>query len=51
MALDHCLPGLPEAIQIWAGGQNPALKRRPPTEVTVLTDLRDIRPALAAWRA
>lgn len=55
---NHVLEGLaqlraelPEAIQIWAGGQNPALKRRPPTEVTVLTDLRDIRPALAAWRA
>ena len=42
---------LPHTIEIWAGGQNPVLKRRPPPEVKALTDLHDIRPALAAWRS
>jgi methanogenic corrinoid protein MtbC1 len=41
---------LPAATEIWAGGHCPILQRRPPGQVTVLADLRDIQPALRRWR-
>ncbi len=42
---------LPAAIEIWAGGSAPVLRRRPPRSVRVVTALADIAPALAHWRA
>jgi len=48
-ALTELRAHLPENIAIWAGGANPALRRRAPGYVTVLT-LRELAPALAAWR-
>jgi len=42
---------LPAAIEIWAGGSAPVLRRRPPRSVRVVTSLDDIAPALAHWRA
>jgi DNA-binding transcriptional MerR regulator/methylmalonyl-CoA mutase cobalamin-binding subunit len=42
---------LPPAIEIWAGGSAPVLRRRPPREVRVLNSLADVGPAVAAWRA
>jgi methylmalonyl-CoA mutase cobalamin-binding subunit len=42
---------LSPATQIWAGGQCPILQRRPPRDVLVLSELRDIHPMLEAWRA
>ena len=41
---------LPAHIEIWVGGRCPILKRRPPTDVTVLGDLAEIHDALARWR-
>jgi methanogenic corrinoid protein MtbC1 len=41
---------LPAGTEIWAGGHCPILQRRPPDRVTVLTELRDIQPALRRWR-
>lgn len=48
-ALKELRTRLPEDIAIWAGGANPALRRRAPAFVTVLT-LQELGPALAAWR-
>ncbi len=42
---------LPDSIAIWAGGSNPALRRRPVDGVTPLPELRDVPGALAEWRA
>jgi DNA-binding transcriptional MerR regulator/methylmalonyl-CoA mutase cobalamin-binding subunit len=42
---------LPRSTEIWAGGQCPALQRRPPRDVVVLGELAAIHTALAAWRA
>ncbi len=42
---------LPESISIWAGGANPAIRRRPVDGVTPLPQLRDVPGALAEWRA
>jgi len=44
---DKLSPG----IEIWAGGNCPILQRRPPPAVVVLSDLRDIQPAIRRWRA
>lgn len=41
---------LPEAVEIWAGGQCPILQRKPPKGIVVLGDLTDIRPRLQQWR-
>lgn len=41
---------LPTRMEIWAGGQCPTLRRRPPAGVKVITELGEIRPKLAAWR-
>jgi len=40
---------LPEAAEIWAGGSNAALRKRPPT-FTNVCELTDIGTAVAAWR-
>jgi MerR family transcriptional regulator, light-induced transcriptional regulator len=42
---------LPDAIEIWAGGSAPVLRRRPPQDVYVLPSLIDIGPAVSEWRA
>jgi DNA-binding transcriptional MerR regulator/methylmalonyl-CoA mutase cobalamin-binding subunit len=42
---------LPPAIEIWAGGSAPVLRRRPPRDVRVLEALSQIGPAVAEWRA
>lgn len=53
----HALDGLatlrarlPQSVQLWAGGDCAALKRRTPPFVQVL-ELADISAAIAAWRA
>jgi MerR family transcriptional regulator, light-induced transcriptional regulator len=38
-------------VELWAGGSNPVLRRRPPAGVRVIGGLSDVGPALAAWRA
>ena len=42
---------LPAGLQVWAGGHNPILPRKPPNGVTVLQSLADLHWALADWRA
>jgi methanogenic corrinoid protein MtbC1 len=42
---------LAPSVEVWAGGTNPVLQRRPPKGVRVLRTLEDIAPALAEWRA
>ncbi len=49
-ALSQLRAALPAAIAIWAGGGSPILRRRPIAGVSVLCELADIGPALAAWR-
>lgn len=41
---------LPPAVEIWAGGNCPALQRRPPAGIEVLRTLDEIAPALQRWR-
>lgn len=41
---------LPGSTELWAGGNCPILQRRPPPDVTVLTELHDIQPAIDRWR-
>jgi methylmalonyl-CoA mutase cobalamin-binding subunit len=41
---------LPAAVEIWAGGSAPVLRRRPPRHVRVLEGLSQIGPAVAEWR-
>jgi DNA-binding transcriptional MerR regulator/methylmalonyl-CoA mutase cobalamin-binding subunit len=38
-------------VEIWAGGANPGLVRRPVAGVAALPELSDIPPAVARWRA
>ena len=40
---------LPEQAEIWAGGTNSALRKRPPSDVTVC-ELGGISPAVTEWR-
>jgi len=42
---------LDESTEIWAGGQCPVLRRRPPAGVRVLPGLAAIRDAIADWRS
>jgi DNA-binding transcriptional MerR regulator/methylmalonyl-CoA mutase cobalamin-binding subunit len=49
-ALEELRDQLPAEVCIWAGGSNPALKRRPIDGVSPLADLRLIPAALAEWR-
>ncbi|WP_338770856.1 MerR family transcriptional regulator [Massilia sp. METH4] len=48
-ALKELRARLPEPVALWAGGGNPALRRRSPPYVQVLT-LPDVGRALADWR-
>jgi methylmalonyl-CoA mutase cobalamin-binding subunit len=50
-ALEELRDQLPAEVSIWAGGSNPALKRRPIEGVSPLPDLRLIPAMLAGWRA
>jgi len=50
-ALEELRDQLPAEVAIWAGGANPALKRRPIEGVAPLADLRLIPVTLAVWRA
>jgi DNA-binding transcriptional MerR regulator/methylmalonyl-CoA mutase cobalamin-binding subunit len=50
-ALEELRDQLPGRIAIWAGGSNPALKRRTPDGVAALPNLRDIPSLLSSWRA
>lgn len=38
-------------VEIWAGGDNPALRKRPPEDVKILISLHDICRNVKAWRA
>jgi len=38
-------------VEIWAGGDNPALRKRPPEDVKILISLHDICGNVKAWRA
>jgi methanogenic corrinoid protein MtbC1 len=40
---------LPEHMEIWAGGQSPALRRRSMDHVRVLQDLSSVETAVQAW--
>jgi methanogenic corrinoid protein MtbC1 len=40
---------LPSTIEIWVGGENPVLLKRPPKKIQVMS-LLDISPSLADWR-
>jgi MerR family transcriptional regulator, light-induced transcriptional regulator len=42
---------LPRGVEIWVGGSNPVITRKPVDGVTALTDLRSIKGSVAAWRA
>lgn len=39
------------SVEIWAGGTNPGIVRRPVTGVTALPELADIPAAIGRWRA
>jgi DNA-binding transcriptional MerR regulator/methylmalonyl-CoA mutase cobalamin-binding subunit len=41
---------LPEAVEIWAGGHCPSLKRRAPNGVLVVTELEELSEAVHDWR-
>ncbi|NDC61292.1 MAG: MerR family transcriptional regulator [Betaproteobacteria bacterium] len=41
---------LPESMEIWAGGSNPVLSRRPPAKVCVLSSLDQIAQQVQRWR-
>ena len=41
---------LPDSMEIWAGGSNPVLQRRPPAEVFVLSSLGHIAEQVQRWR-
>jgi methanogenic corrinoid protein MtbC1 len=49
--LEELRDQLPAQVVIWAGGGNPALKRRPIEGVFPLGDLRQIPGQIAEWRA
>lgn len=50
-SLKELRDALPAATEVWAGGSNPVLHRRPPAGVRVLAGLADIGPAVSVWRA
>jgi hypothetical protein len=38
-------------VEIWVGGDNQALRKRPPENIKILTSLHDIYGSVKAWRA
>jgi MerR family transcriptional regulator, light-induced transcriptional regulator len=42
---------LPSNVEIWVGGSNPVITRKPVDGATALTDLRSIKACVASWRA
>lgn len=42
---------LAPGVEVWAGGDNQALKKRPPEHVKILTALQDISESIRHWRA
>ena len=42
---------LAPGVEVWAGGDNQALKKRPPEHVKILTALQDISESIKHWRA
>jgi cobalamin-dependent methionine synthase I len=49
-ALNELRVKLPASIDVWAGGNAPILRRRPPPNVRILPDLRDIQSVIRDWR-
>jgi len=49
-ALEELRHKLPSAVELWAGGTSPVLRRRPPAGVQVLQSLEEVAPAVARWR-
>jgi DNA-binding transcriptional MerR regulator/methylmalonyl-CoA mutase cobalamin-binding subunit len=49
--LEELRQQMPSHIEIWAGGSNPILQRRPPKGIEVLTNLDSIPTILDRWRA
>lgn len=41
---------LPDSVEIWAGGSNPVLQRRPPAHVQVMSSLGHIAEQVQRWR-
>lgn len=41
---------LPATTEVWAGGNAPILRRRPPNQIKVLPELRDIATNVRRWR-
>lgn len=41
---------LPDSMEIWAGGGNPVLQRRPPANVVVVRSLENIAEQVLRWR-
>jgi methanogenic corrinoid protein MtbC1 len=41
---------LAPGVELWAGGENQALRKRTPEGVTVMTALQDISSNVKAWR-
>ena len=50
-ALQELRGKLPPGVALWAGGNVPVLQRRRIDGVQPITDLADMLPAVAAWRA
>jgi len=49
-AINELRAKLPGHVDIWAGGSAPILRRRPPPNVRILPDLRDIQQVIRDWR-
>lgn len=49
-ALAELRSQLPPSVAVWAGGACSAVHKRPPAGVTPIRDLREIGPAVGAWR-
>jgi methanogenic corrinoid protein MtbC1 len=49
-ALNELRAKLPANIDVWAGGNAPILRRRPPPNVRILPDLREIQSVIREWR-
>ncbi len=50
-ALTELRSRMPQTVAIWAGGSNPALRRRLPEGVRVTAALDDLAHSVRAWRA